>query len=413
MNKKLLLLALPAFMVLSGCGARGFEQPEERPEAAMSESTIAQEEDAEQLVMSAPYRAPMASDFVKIGYQIQYDASTISIRFVAALKGEVTTAQWHRGLAQPNGNEGADFGNNNWKYKFNDGTSHPSTVFYTALNNGNVREVAGEGNYVGYSCFAIYTLMNIPYESYKDSYLAAYVELTGAENTIKSQGIAVKIERDGTASKNRFYFDANTSGHFLEGTIEGQLRNGSDNEHSLLRATEYNSGDNYASYDDLELQTTDSFGSFYYSVGTTFQFFGYNSFVKNTAFVFFDASSLSEYCKPAFTDTVSIYVSANEPNKIFGSTATTVSVSFATNYGTNYGESVFVAVNNDGWNANTKYVLTWHEGNNWSKELSLTIGSYVKYVIGPSIGGTPTRWESGSVHYITPETTEVSCQGWE
>ena len=420
MNKKLLLLALPAFMVLSSCGAHPVEQPEERPEAAMSETTVAQEEDARELVRTnTTYRVALTSDYVKVGYQIQFNANgegdaddTISIRFVAALKGEVTSAYWHRGLAQPNSYEGADVGGGNWKYKFNDGTPHNSTVYYTALNNGGVRVAAGEGDFVGYDRFAIYTLMNIPYETYKDSYLAAYVELTG-ENTIKSQGLAVKIERNGSASKNRFYFDPNTTGHFLEGTIEGNLRDGSDNEHTLLRGTEYGEGDNSAEFADLELLTTDSFGSFYYAVGTTFQFFGYDSFVEDTAFVFFEASSLSGYSKPVFADTISVFVSRNDQNKLYGSTDTTVSVSFATNYGTNYGDSVFIAVNNDGWNANTKYVLTWSDGNNWSGTFSIAIGSYVKYVIGPSSGGSATRWESGAVHYITHETTSISCQGWE
>ena len=319
MNKKLLLLALPAFMVLSGCGARGFEQPEERPEAAMSETTVAQEVDAEQLVMSAPYRAPMASDFVKVGYQIQYsdngdEDDTISIRFVAALKGEVNAAYWHRGLSQKNGYEGADVGGGNWKYKFSDNTSHPSTVFYTALNNGNVREVAGEGEYADYSCFAIYTLMNIPYETYKDSYLAAYVELTGAENTIKSQGIAVKIERNGTASKNRFYFDPDTTGHFLEGTINGDLRNGSNNStNSLLRANEDAGSAYWAKYSDLSLKTTDSFGSFYYSISEDpkdrhFQFFGKNSFFGDSSELLQASESLSEYNAPKHNGTYSLFV---------------------------------------------------------------------------------------------------------
>ena len=412
MNKKLLLLALPAFMVLSSCGAHPVEQPEERPEAAMSESTVAQEEDARELVRTnTTYRVALTSDYVKIGYQLQYAADTISIRFVAALKGEVTTAQWHRGLAQPNGYEGAEVSKDNWKYKFNDGTSHPSTIFYTALNNGGVRVAAGEGDFVGYDRFAIYTLMNIPYETYKDSYLAAYVELTG-ENTIKSQGLAIKVERNGSASKNRFYFDPNTTGHFLEGTIEGNLRDGSDNEHTLLRGTEYAEGTNSAEFADLNLLTTDSFGSFYYAVGTTFQFFGYSSFAAGTAFPFFEVSSLSEYCKPLFADTISVYVSRDQANKLFGSTARTVSVSFAVNYGTDYGYGMFIAGDMTGWKCNASYRLS-QSGSDWSGSFDIAIGTRLKYVVGPWDGGNGSRWESGDGHYVTLETTSISVEGWE
>ena len=418
MNKKLLLLAIPAFMALSGCSNRPVEKPEELPAAQMSEDTVAHEEGAEQLVRTTPLRATLASDYVKVGYQIQFNANgegtaddRISIRFVAALKGEVTTAQWHRGLAQPNGYEGAEVKTGVWKYKFSE-AARPSTVYYTALNNGGVRVAANEGEFEGYDRFAIYTLMDIPYEDYKDSYLAAYVELT-SDNTIKSQGVAVKIERDGTASKNRFYFDPNTTGHFLEGTIEGNLRDGSDNEHTLLRATEHAEGTNSASFADLSLKTTDSFGSFYYAAGATFQFFGYSSFAASTAFPFFEvSSSMSEYCKPLFADTISVYVSRDQANKLFGSTARTVSVSFATNYGAGYGNALFIAGDMSSWSCNSSYRLS-NSGDDWSGTFDIAIGTRLKYVVGPWGGGSGSRWESGDGHYVTLETTSISVEGWE
>ena len=317
MNKKLLLLALPAFMVLSSCGAHSVEQPEERLEAAMSESTVAQEEDARELVRTNTiYRVALTSDYVKVGYQIQFNANdegdaddTISIRFVAALKGEVTSAFWHRGLAQPNGYEGADVGGGSWKYKFNDKTTHQSTKFYTALNNDGVRVAAGEGDFVGYSSFAIYTLMNIPYETYKDSYLAAYVELT-SDNTIKSQGIAVKIEKDGTASKNRFYFDASKTGHFLQGTINNQVRDGKTNP-VLYEDEETVSGENFASYSSVPLKTTDSFGSFYYAVGTTFQYFGHSGFFNESSSLITESASLSGYNAANYNGVYNLFVSSH------------------------------------------------------------------------------------------------------
>ena len=421
MNKKLLLLAIPAFMVLSGCGARPAQNQEERPEAAMSEDTVAQEEDAQQLVRPTPYKATLTSDYVKIGYQIQFNANgegtaddTISIRFVAALKGDVTSAYWHRGLAQPNSSEGADVGGNNWKYKFNDGTTHQSSTLYTALNNGGVRVAAGEGEYAGYSCFAIYTLMNIPYETYKDSYLAAYVELT-SDNTIKSQGLAVKIERNGTASKNRFYFDASTTGHFLEGTIEGVLRDGSDNStHALLAASEHDSGAYVASYTDLSLETTDSFGSFYYGTDGHFQFFGYNSFVKDTGFPVFEAASLSEYNKPKLAETITILISRDYLNKLFGSATTTKSVSFSTNYGAGDGNALFIVGDMTNWGFSVSYRLDWSNGDNWTGTFDIPLGSRVKYVVSNwDCSGGWSRWESGDGHIIASDTVSVSVTGWQ
>ena len=307
MNKKLLLLALPAFMVLSGCGARGFEQPEERPEAAISEATVAQEEDAHEFVRTAPAKAAsLNAESVKVGYQIQYsdngdDDDTISIRFIAALKDRDVTAFWHRGLAQANGNEGADVGGGVWKYKFSDTSTHQSTIFYDALNNDGVRVVAGQGDYAGYECFAIYTLMNIPYETYKDSYLAAYVTLNG-ENTINSQAVAVKIERDGTASKNKFNFDPTITGHFLQGKIN-------DQNNSFVRATENPGGNNFAAYYGINLLNTDSFGSFYYSP-SHFQFFGYSTYFTEESK--YNESSLGEYAAPKASGTYNLYLSSNE-----------------------------------------------------------------------------------------------------
>ena len=430
MSKKLLLLALPALMVLSSCGARTIEKPvNNQPALEMCEDNLAHEEifggeqDTAILTKKNPYRlVTLTADSVKIGYQIQFndkgdgDASNdvISIRFVAALTDAVESANWHRGLAQPNGCEGAEVSTDVWKYKFNDGTSHPSTVFYTALNNGGDKAEVGKGDFVGYNSFAIYTLMNIPYETYKNSYFAAYVELTSS-NAIKSQAIAVKIERDGTESKNRFYFNPSDTGHFLEGTIEGTLRDGTDNSsHALLTATEHGSGAFVASYADLSLRTTDSFGSFYYGADGHFQFFGYNSFVKDTASPVFEAASLSEYNKPKLAETITIYISRDYLNKLFGSATTTQSVACSTNYGAGDGNALFIVGDMTNWGFSASYRLEWSEGNNWSGTFDIPLGSRVKYVVSNwDCSGGWSRWESGDGHIISSSTTSISVAGWQ
>ena len=361
MNKKLLLLTLPAFMVLSACGGRPVEKPvEELPAAQMSEDTVAHEEGTEQLVRTTPLRATLTSEYVKVGYQIQFNANgegtaddRISIRFVAALKGEVTTAQWHRGLAQPNSNEGADVGSGVWKYKFSD-DALPSTVYYTALNNDGVRVAAGEGEFVGYDRFAIYTLMNIPYEAYKDSYLAAYVTLTSS-NTINSQVLAVKIERNGTASKNSFYFNA-TAGHFLQGTINNTVRDG--RTEAVLAATEYDSGNYYATYNNLALKSTDSFGSFYFG-NNHFQFFGNTSFFDGSRLYVDGSASIGEYNSPKADGTYNVKVySGSTPTENHVFTSSTVA-------GANQN---YILKNMQNWigNANAVIIANIHcSGDSW------------------------------------------------
>ena len=422
MNKKLLLVALPVLLAMSGCqAARGINnQPENKALVSeMSEDTLAHEEvfgDSNDIHVFAgksnPLKATLAEPDVKLGCQIQFDDKktdstaddTISIRFLAALVDGNVTAVWHRGLAQPNGWEGAETSTDVWKYKFSGETNAPdltSNVKYDALNNGGVRIAAGEeGEYENYECFVIYTLRNIPYEQFKDSYLAAYVSL-GSNN---SKALAVKIEKDGDYPKNSFSFDPNTTGHFIQGKINGTTQ--------LIGATEHATGDNSASYSDLSLKSTDYFGAFYYAQGSTFQFFGYNGFVKDTANLYFEASSMGEYNKPKYDGTFSIFVSRNDFNKIYGSTTKKVSVSFATNYGTNSGQGIFIAGDDTNWKANTSYRLS-NSGSDWSGTFSFTIGTSVKYIVGPWDGGDPARWESGSNHLITFETTSISCQGWQ
>ena len=327
MNKKLLLLALPALMVLSSCTAL---RTNAKDNVLMAEDTLAHEEIFGEAVeggdlglkLAAPQRAPeIDASFSKIGYQINFNAGgsgtaddTISIRFVLAIKDADVEVSWHRGLAQADGTIGANPGSG-WKYKFNDGIPNVSSKIYTTLSNGAGSSVTANvaGDYAEYAGFAIYTLRNIPYEDYKDSYLAAYATITGS-NTLNSQALAVKIERDGTVSKNKFYFDAGVTGHFLEGTINGALRDGSDNStHALWRESGGHSADNYAWYDGITLQKTDSFGSFYYDAGETFQFFGHNSFFAESA-NFMSEASLSGYVKPIKDGHYKLFVSAGSGN---------------------------------------------------------------------------------------------------
>lgn len=337
MKKKLLLIALPALMALSGCANVSIKPAEQKAPAIelMAEDNLAHEEifggleDSAKLVKTNVSKlAALEADDVKVGYQIKFAENgegtaddTISIRFVAAIKSDGVDAYWSRGLAQPNGYEGAEpdpVGHPGvWNFKFSDTSTHKSSVIYDKLTSDGSPIEAGSGDYEDYEGFVIYTLRNIPYEDYKDSYLAAYVTLvdkTNSSNYLRSQGVAVKIERNGAESKNRFYFDASYTGHFLEGTINNALRNGSDNSsHALLRANE-SAGDAYwAKYLDVDLLTTDSFGSFYYSFSDTpedchFQFFGRTSFFGDSSALLQGSASLNDFNAPKNAGKYSLFV---------------------------------------------------------------------------------------------------------
>ena len=114
MKKRLLLIALPVFMALTGCKPSPIRDKEYK---YLQEDTLAHEEifgeavEASELGarIARPYKlATLTSDFVKIGYQIKFDDKgnadasddVISIRFVAAIKDAGVTAYWHRCLSK-------------------------------------------------------------------------------------------------------------------------------------------------------------------------------------------------------------------------------------------------------------------------------------------------------------------------
>ena len=327
MKNRLFLLGIPALIALSCC--IGFSSSP-ISKNLMAEDTLAHEEifgavqEGGYLGIKSPRKLDtLTSDFVKIGYQIKFaeneagDADdTISIRFVAAIKNAGVTAFWHRGFAQADGTIGVD--RSGWKYKFEDAWDLESSKMYLSLSGGGETITAGPkgtSGYTDYAGFAIYTLRNIPYETYKDSYLAAYVTLTdtsNGENYINSQALAVKVERDGTSSKNNFTFDPGVTGHFLQGTIGG-------NANTLLRATE-DTGYNYAHYSNVALEADDYFGSFYYDP-SHFQFCGYDSYFVNGSSLYMDASDvLGGYASPKANGTYSLYVyssTSGSENQVF------------------------------------------------------------------------------------------------
>lgn len=330
MKKRILLALLPAAMALAACSGI---QSSPKQANLMLEDTVAHEEvfgAADEIgdlrvTRMNPRRIEFAADFIKMGYQIQFDAGgegtaddKINIRFIAAIKDSNVQAYWHRGLAQPNGFEGTNLGTElapNWKFKLSDGVVNESLKIYSSLNDGGNTITAGAGDYVGYEGFIIYTLMNIPYETYKDSYLGAFVEVVDPDNgsnTQKSKFLAIKVEKETSyTSKNAFAVeDASIYGgkHFLQGRI-----NGSD-QTVLEDETVLESSNNYASYKDLSLLADDYFGSYYFRFGSLpdeqhFQFFGHDSFFAESVDLFDESDVLAEYVSPKAAGTHTLFVS--------------------------------------------------------------------------------------------------------
>ena len=113
MNKKLLLIAIPALMVMSSC--TNLESATKVD--LFKEDTIAHEEVFGGQAVRGPAIRKMAdvdsdTDY-KVGYQIHFDDKgnadgsddVISVRFVAAIKADYTLMRWTRGVTDSRGAE--------------------------------------------------------------------------------------------------------------------------------------------------------------------------------------------------------------------------------------------------------------------------------------------------------------------
>ena len=337
MKKKYLLAILPTLLILSACQAGPKMQAKDNilEDATAHSEIFGVSQIGGQLgVRKRNPGDPLSTP--KIGYQINYNDGTgkMAIRFVAAIKDFDVKAEWKRGVSDKNGNVVNSKG-------FSNAARDQSTHYYTTLSNGTNTLVAGEGDFSDYTGFVVYTLYNINYSEHIDSFVAAYLTITDlANDSIKqtTSALAVKVEKaDQYTSACSFVFDPAVTGHFLAGTIGGVIRDGTSKEgHGpLRREDEGTPGTNFAWYENVPLQTTDSFGSFYYSPlvlddpatgeidesrAEIFQFFGFSSYFGNTAGGFFKKSGSSEFTVPYYAGTYDLYVSGDEGhyNHIYG-----------------------------------------------------------------------------------------------
>ena len=229
MKKKLLLIALPALMVLSGCSNALVEQPvNNNNEIVLEEDTLAHEEIFGGQAIKGPAIRKMSDVGVdtdyKVGYQIHFDDKgttgegnegddTISIRFIAAIKADYTVRRWSRAVSTVSGGELKALSDH--RRVAEEDVYFDSKVVYTHLANGEGKDEmdATQGAYADYTGFIVYSLLNIPYEANKN----AYVGVTLALDEVKTEFYAVKIEKNGagTASAHHFKFASNKEGFFL------------------------------------------------------------------------------------------------------------------------------------------------------------------------------------------------------
>ena len=322
-------------MALSGCSGVNVS-----PKAdLMVEDTLAHEEifgdveEAGYLGLKGPrMRASFGSDFIKMGYQINFDNKnnaddsddTISIRFIAALKDANVKAFWHRGFAQSNGYEGVNKGSGNWEYKLEDNVYETganalnvqSTKFYSSLTDGSNTITAKTGVYSEYEGFVIYTLRNIPYNTYKDAYLGVYLEVIDADNgEIKrnSDFAAVKVEKASNyVSANYFSIDseAYNNKYFLQGSLHVDGEN--PGVESNIYVLDNDTGGNVAKKEGLRLATDDTFGVFRFKTDH-FQAFGYNQLRRGAQFL--PKVSGKNYIKASGTGSYNLYLTNDAENQ--------------------------------------------------------------------------------------------------
>ena len=265
MNKKLLLLVIPAFMALSSCTY--MEHATVAKNFVFIEDNLAHEEIFGEAEVGGPAvkRMPVVDNKAnyKVGYQIHFDdkgdadASNdeISIRFIAAINAEYTQMRWSRGVTDGAGQESRPFSDHRYDEALDKDVYFDSKVVYTHLANGagNDEMTAGEDPFNDYTGFIIYSVLGIPYEANKDSYLGVTLKLTPAEGeAVQTDFYAVKIKKNagGDASADAFSFSKNKSGFFLAGTISGRTR--TVNSDSSFK------GDNPAAF-DTDFVANDSF----------------------------------------------------------------------------------------------------------------------------------------------------------
>ena len=245
-----MLFVLPALMALSSCSAIGHTDAQSKDvlfkeEADACVELFGDNEDAIEIKRMTPLRSA-AGDMVEPRVGVQYRAKYqndgdpawyVAVRFIAEIKTLNVNVTWTRSVYQANGTIlGSE-------------TSTPTTKAYTSLNS-NSEDITPSS---GYNYFVAYTLKDIPFESFDNCSIVAYVTLTdtispAVQAPVTSQAMIARIGGGATAA-----FDVNKDdGYFIYGKIGGE-------ENITLNEDNPTKGSNRASFCFDDLRVNDAF----------------------------------------------------------------------------------------------------------------------------------------------------------
>ena len=331
MKKKLLLIALPALMVLSGCANVQKDQPkaEEQPAVEFAEDTAAHEDlfggfnNLNIRKIGVPDLDPGDTNIPRIGVQfsgvyegdvrngageITGKADCIAVRFVAAIKGNLSTQTvlWTRGVSRTDSNQTKSMSSTG-----NNSAPLTSTEVYTSLKEGDdtVAVPSGYDNYV------VYSMYDIPV-AYANYYIAAYVTVTPKAGGDSHQSAAVVTEIDGGHYFSVDMDDLVRHGYFLD------IYNDSGLTPINVIAPQDNSADtdpdndekDNAKFSSIPFAEGDKVGMFRLT-SSVFQFFGRDTFVKDTSARFTKSSGINDYNEFYLNGSYTLY--ANENNLVY------------------------------------------------------------------------------------------------
>lgn len=258
--KKALLLTLLAGSMLASCTTAAKlnvnKNVKADPLAGIVEDCEAHEEvfgPATEGIKATPMREQFYSDEVGIGIQTKDNKDdTISIRFVGAITAPNlagSTAVWQRGIYD-------DYGTSRVEGEME------STKVYTSITNGDdVLTIAAynTAHSTSHTGFVVYSILNIPKDTYNKNYLTAYLKFTDSNSILtRSKAIVTTIDQSTQFAIDdpETYLEADisfgvqyTSGVFTPFAANTSAPNADDGGGS----------GNLAVFDDLELTGSKSF----------------------------------------------------------------------------------------------------------------------------------------------------------
>ena len=303
MNKKLLLLALPALMVVSSCTYMEHATKVD----LFKEDTVANEQLFGELLPNRlgvpdvdPGDDPTWTKAPKVGVQFksytESEVNYLAVRFVAAIQDtEGMTATWSRAVSEKDSNQ--------IKPMAHDKVS--SVKYDVLINGGSPKEATTEGT--GYDKYVVYSIYNIPVAQ-DESYVAAYLTLSkdGEEDVVSK---VVVSQLDGS---NYFAFGMDQlakDGYFIYNSRFGVVEQDTDADTDPEDA-----GKDNARFADLVFNVGDKFGFFRFTT-SVFQFYGRQTFIDSTAAEFAKSTTIDQFAQLYYGGRYTFYV--NHDNLVY------------------------------------------------------------------------------------------------